>query len=112
MDLPDISVDSVAEKKGVITHFAVAVDHMDRVAAKHLADKINSEFPDGKREMRIRPIPAARRSISGIPTASSCKSRRKTGAERKLGIIQSLGSRLRPESLPQPMRVTIPCASK
>jgi hypothetical protein len=50
MDLPDgyISVDSVAEKKGVITHFAVAVDHMDRVAAKRLADKINSEFPDAK----------------------------------------------------------------
>jgi catechol 2,3-dioxygenase-like lactoylglutathione lyase family enzyme len=50
MDLPDgyISVDSVGEKKGVITHFAVAVDHMDRVAAKHLADKINSEFPDAK----------------------------------------------------------------
>jgi catechol 2,3-dioxygenase-like lactoylglutathione lyase family enzyme len=50
MDLPDgyISIDSVAEKKGVITHFAVAVDHMDRVAAKHLADKINSEFPDAK----------------------------------------------------------------
>jgi len=50
LDLPDgyISVDSVAEKKGVITHFAVAVDHMDRVAAKRLADKINSEFPDAK----------------------------------------------------------------
>jgi len=50
MDLPDgyISVDSVAEKKGVITHFAVAVDHMDRVAAKRLADKINSELPDAK----------------------------------------------------------------
>src|ERR1700757_1727956 len=50
MDLPDgyISIDSVAEKKGVITHFAVAVDHMDRVAAKRLADKINSELPDAK----------------------------------------------------------------
>src|SRR5215831_10724123 len=36
MDLPDgyISIDSVAGQKGVITHFAVAVDHMDRVAAK------------------------------------------------------------------------------
>ena len=50
MDLTDgyISVNLVAEKKGVITHFAVAVDHMDRIAAKRLADKINSEFPDAK----------------------------------------------------------------
>jgi len=48
MDLPDgyISIDSVAERKGVITHFAVAVEHMDRDAAKRLADKINSELPD------------------------------------------------------------------
>src|SRR5215813_9049683 len=36
-------------------------------------------------EMRIRPIRAARRSISGIPTASSCKSRRRTGANRRSG---------------------------
>jgi catechol 2,3-dioxygenase-like lactoylglutathione lyase family enzyme len=50
MDLPDgyISIDSGAGQKGVITHFAVAVDHMDRVAAKRLADKINSELPDAK----------------------------------------------------------------
>lgn len=50
MDLPDgyISIDSVAGQKGVITHFSVAVDHMDRVAAKRLADKINSELPDAK----------------------------------------------------------------
>jgi hypothetical protein len=50
MDLPDgyISIDSVAGQKRVITHFAVAVDHIDRVAAKHLADKINSELPDAK----------------------------------------------------------------
>src|SRR5437762_11051884 len=50
MDLPDgyISIDSVAGQKGVITHFAVAVGHMDRVAAKRLADKINSELPDAK----------------------------------------------------------------
>ena len=50
MDLPAgyISIDSVAGQKGVITHFAVAVDHMDRVAAKGLADKINSELPDAK----------------------------------------------------------------
>src|SRR5499427_1619749 len=48
MDLPDgyISIDSVAERKGVITHFAVAVDHMDRDAAKRLADRINSALPD------------------------------------------------------------------
>ena len=50
MDLPDgyISIDSVAEQKGVITHFAVAVDHMNRDAAKQLADKINRELPDAK----------------------------------------------------------------
>ena len=50
MDLPDgyISIDSVAGQKGLITHFAVSVDHMDRVAAKRLADKINSELPDAK----------------------------------------------------------------
>ena len=50
MDLPDgyISIDSVAGQKGVITHFAVAVEHMDRVAAKRLADKVNSELPDAK----------------------------------------------------------------
>ena len=35
------------KEKGVITHFAVAVDHI-RVAAKRLADKINSELPDAK----------------------------------------------------------------
>jgi len=50
MGLPDgyISIDSVAEKKGVITHFAVAVDHMDQDAAKRLAEKINRELPDAK----------------------------------------------------------------
>ncbi len=50
MDLPDgsISVDSVAAQKGVITHFSVAVDHMDRDAAKRLADKINRELPAAK----------------------------------------------------------------
>jgi catechol 2,3-dioxygenase-like lactoylglutathione lyase family enzyme len=50
MDLPDgyISIDSVAEAKGVIGHFAVAVEHMDRDAAKRLADKINQELPDAK----------------------------------------------------------------
>jgi hypothetical protein len=50
MDLPDgyISIDSVAERKGVITHFAVAVDHMDQDAAKRLADKIKRELPAAK----------------------------------------------------------------
>ena len=50
MDLPDgyISIDSVAERKGVITHFALAVEHMDRDAGKRLADKINRELPDAR----------------------------------------------------------------
>jgi catechol 2,3-dioxygenase-like lactoylglutathione lyase family enzyme len=50
LDLPEgyISVDSVAEKKGVITHFSVAIDHIDQDFAKGLADKINSELPDAK----------------------------------------------------------------
>jgi catechol 2,3-dioxygenase-like lactoylglutathione lyase family enzyme len=50
MDLPDgyISIDSGAGQKGVITHFSVAVDHMDRAAAKRLADKINTELPEAK----------------------------------------------------------------
>ena len=38
-----------------------------------------------KREMRIRRTPRDRRSISGIPTACSCKSRRKTGADQASG---------------------------
>jgi predicted enzyme related to lactoylglutathione lyase len=48
MDLPDgyISIDSTAEQKGVITHFAVAVEHMDQDAAKRLAERINNELPD------------------------------------------------------------------
>jgi catechol 2,3-dioxygenase-like lactoylglutathione lyase family enzyme len=47
MDLPDgyISIDSGAGQKGVITHFAVAVEHMDRDAGRRLADKINRELP-------------------------------------------------------------------
>jgi catechol 2,3-dioxygenase-like lactoylglutathione lyase family enzyme len=50
MDLPDgyISIDSGAGQKGVITHFSVAVEHMDRAAAKRLADKINGALPDAK----------------------------------------------------------------
>jgi catechol 2,3-dioxygenase-like lactoylglutathione lyase family enzyme len=50
MDLPDgyISIDSVGAQKGVITHVAVAVEHMDRDAGKRLADTINRELPDAK----------------------------------------------------------------
>src|SRR5438105_15302255 len=44
MDLPDgyISIDSVAEKKGVITHFAVAVDHMDRSEERRVGKECRS----------------------------------------------------------------------
>jgi catechol 2,3-dioxygenase-like lactoylglutathione lyase family enzyme len=50
LDFPNgyISVDSVAEKKGEITHFSVAIDHIDTDSGKLLADKINSELPDAK----------------------------------------------------------------
>jgi catechol 2,3-dioxygenase-like lactoylglutathione lyase family enzyme len=50
LDFPTgyISVDSVAEQKGVITHFSVSIDHIDQDSAKRLADKINSELPDAK----------------------------------------------------------------
>src|ERR1700722_5722967 len=50
LDLPNgyISVDSVAEKKGMITHFSVAIDHIDADSAKRLAVKINSALPDAK----------------------------------------------------------------
>jgi catechol 2,3-dioxygenase-like lactoylglutathione lyase family enzyme len=43
-----ISVDSVSEKKGVITHFSVSIDHIDQDSAKRLADKINDELPEAK----------------------------------------------------------------
>lgn len=50
LDFPTgyISVDSVAEQKGVITHFSVSIDHIDQDSAKRLADRINSELPDAK----------------------------------------------------------------
>ena len=50
LDFPTgyISVDSVAEKKGVITHFSVSIDHIDQDSGKALADKINSELPGAK----------------------------------------------------------------
>ena len=50
-----ISVDSVAEKKGVITHFSISIDHIDQVSAKRLADKINSELPDAKAKAAFQP---------------------------------------------------------
>lgn len=40
-----ISVDSVSEKKGVITHFSISVDNIDQDSSKQLADKINAELP-------------------------------------------------------------------
>jgi catechol 2,3-dioxygenase-like lactoylglutathione lyase family enzyme len=50
LDFPNgyISVDSVAEQKGVITHFSVAIDQIDTDSAKRLADKINNELPDAQ----------------------------------------------------------------
>ena len=51
MDLPDgyISIDDQGTApKGVITHFSVATDHMDRDAAKRLSDKINQALPNAK----------------------------------------------------------------
>jgi catechol 2,3-dioxygenase-like lactoylglutathione lyase family enzyme len=50
-----ISVDSVAEKKGVITHFSISIDHIDQDSAKRLADKINSELPDAKAKAAFQP---------------------------------------------------------
>jgi catechol 2,3-dioxygenase-like lactoylglutathione lyase family enzyme len=57
LDFPTgyISVDSVAEKKGVITHFSVSIDHIDQNSAKALADKINSELPDAKARAAFQP---------------------------------------------------------
>lgn len=50
-----ISVDSVAEKKGVITHFSISIDHIDQDSAKRLADKINTELPDAKARAAYQP---------------------------------------------------------
>jgi catechol 2,3-dioxygenase-like lactoylglutathione lyase family enzyme len=57
LDFPTgyISVDSVAEQKGVITHFSVSIDHIDQDSAKRLADKINSELPDAKARAAFQP---------------------------------------------------------
>ena len=57
LDFPTgyISVDSVAENKGVITHFSVSIDHIDQDSAKRLADKINTELPDAKARAAFQP---------------------------------------------------------
>jgi len=43
-----ISVDSTAEKKGVITHFSISIDSIDQDSSERLADKINEALPDAK----------------------------------------------------------------
>jgi len=43
-----ISVDSVAQQKGVITHFSISIEDIDQDSSKRLADKINAELPDAK----------------------------------------------------------------
>jgi len=50
LDFPTgyISVDSVPERKSVITHFSISIDHIDQKSGKELADKINEELPDAK----------------------------------------------------------------
>jgi len=50
LDFPTgyISVDSIAQQKGVITHFSISIDDIDQDSSKRLADKINAELPDAK----------------------------------------------------------------
>lgn len=57
LDFPTgyISVDSVAEKKGVITHFSISIEEIDRDSAKRLADKINAELPDAHARDAFQP---------------------------------------------------------
>ena len=50
-----ISVDSVAEQKGVITHFSISIDQIDQDSAKRLADKINEQLPDAKARAAFQP---------------------------------------------------------
>ena len=50
-----ISVDSVAQQKGVITHFSISVDEIDQDSSKRLADKINAELPDAKARAAFQP---------------------------------------------------------
>jgi hypothetical protein len=67
---------STATAKCVITPFC---------SAKRLADKINSELPDAKARDAYQANTGDRQSISGIPMAFSCKSRRRTGADQTYG---------------------------
>jgi len=57
LDFPTgyISVDSVAQQKGVITHFSISVDEIDQDSSKRLADKINAELPDAKARAAFQP---------------------------------------------------------
>ncbi|MGH9715340.1 MAG: VOC family protein [Candidatus Acidiferrales bacterium] len=50
LDFPSgyISVDPVPERKGLITHFSIAIDEINQSSAKLLAHKINEELPDAK----------------------------------------------------------------
>jgi catechol 2,3-dioxygenase-like lactoylglutathione lyase family enzyme len=50
-----ISVDSVSEKKGVITHFSISIDQIDQDSSKRLADKINEALPDSKARAAFQP---------------------------------------------------------
>jgi len=50
-----ISVDSVAQQKGVITHFSISVDEIDQDSSKRLADRINAELPDAKAKAAFQP---------------------------------------------------------
>ncbi len=47
LDFPNgyISVDPVPARKGLITHFSVAIDSIDQHSSERLADKINSALP-------------------------------------------------------------------
>jgi catechol 2,3-dioxygenase-like lactoylglutathione lyase family enzyme len=49
-----ISVDT-GEKKGVITHFSISIDHIDQDSSKALADKINAELPNAKARAAFQP---------------------------------------------------------
>jgi catechol 2,3-dioxygenase-like lactoylglutathione lyase family enzyme len=50
LDFPSgyISVVPATEGRGSITHFSIAIDHIDQSSSKKLADQINSELPDAK----------------------------------------------------------------
>ncbi|HTU47281.1 MAG TPA: VOC family protein [Bryobacteraceae bacterium] len=56
LDFPSgyISVDPVPERKGLIAHFSIAIDHVDQNSAGRLADKINGELPDARARAAFR----------------------------------------------------------